>query len=346
MKNYYQILGVKRDASQDEIKKAYRALAKKYHPDANENKEEVEKIFQEITMAYKVLSDPGARKQYNTWGHETYTRYAYQTGRSTDSGHAHFHEDGHCGACGGGHSHEDGHCGACGEHAHEDGHCGACDEHNPRYHRPKEEEPAPRSIRSSVYLSYQEMLTGAVKETEITERIPCTHCGQGGQGDLEDKSQKCPYCYGKGYIDRKRKVKVNIPPRCYSGCFFPLQDVLCEGEEVKQDNIVVLVFLSEQDGYERRDYHLYSTKKVNYTDMVLGGEIELSTIEGSIRYILKPATRNGARIRLQGKGLWMPPTLGNRGDQYVTLQVEIPSDLTVRQKEALQAFREAMKSTV
>ena len=67
MKNYYQILGVKRDASQDEIKKAYRALAKKYHPDANENKEEVEKIFQEITMAYKVLSDPGARKQYNAW---------------------------------------------------------------------------------------------------------------------------------------------------------------------------------------------------------------------------------------------------------------------------------------
>lgn len=348
MKNYYQILGVSQDASQEEIKRAYRILAKKYHPDANENKEEVKKKFQEITEAYKVLSDPKAREQYNTWGHAAYTEYAsrsgsgaYGYGAKDISGHG---GEGHCGACGGhGGEGHDGHCGACGGHGegHDgDGHCGACSH---RGKKQKKEEPAPGSIRTAVRLTYQEVLTGAVKEVEIHVREVCRHCSGEAFRGLEDKERNCPYCKGRGYIRKKRNVKIQLPPRCYSGRFFMLQDVLCEGEKVEQKNIVVIVLLEEQEGFERKDFHLYSTKMVSYIDLVLGGDIEIPTIEGNIIYHVKPGTRNGSCVRLEGKGLWMPPMVGNRGDQYVTLQVEIPEHLTARQEEALRAFGDTMR---
>lgn len=350
LKDYYQILGVSRDAGPEEIKRAYRALAKKYHPDENKDKENVKQRFQEITEAYKVLSDPEARKQYNAWGHAAYRKYASGSGSTYayDGGYGSGYDgDGHCGACGG-HGEEghggDGHCGACGGHGEEghggDGHCGACGHHGKKQ---KPEEPAPGSIRTAVRLTYQEVLTGAVKEAEIYVREVCRHCSGGTLQGLEDKEQKCPYCKGRGYLQKKRKVKVKLPPRCYSGRFFMLDDVLCEGQKVEQKNIVVIVLLEEQEGFERKDFHLYSTKMVSFVDMVLGGEIEIPTIEGNMVYRLKPGTQNGSTVRLPGKGLWMPPMVGNRGDQYVTLQVEIPKHLTETQEKALRTFGDTMR---
>lgn len=345
MKNYYEILGVSRDASQEEIKKAYRALAKKYHPDekGNRNDQEANRIFQEITEAYQVLSDPKAREQYNTWGHQAYRDYASRTGRTSHS-HAHGHggEEGHCGACGG-HDGAEGHCGACGGHDGEDGHCGACGEHAKKQ---KEKGPAPGSVRTAVYLTYQEVLTGAEKEVEISYREPCPWCSGKIDRELKDKKRKCPHCWDRGYIRKTRMVKIKLPPRCYKGQFFLLKDVLCEGEKVDQKNIVVIVLLREQEGYERRDYHLFSVKKVSYVDMVLGGEIEIPTIEGTVTYRLKPGTQSGSQIRLTGKGLWMPPKVGNRGNQYVTLQVEIPKKLTEAQEKALRAFGDTMRTNI
>jgi len=312
LKDYYQILGVKRSATQEEIKKAYRILAKKYHPDANKKKNDVKQIFQEITEAYKVLSDPAQREKYDRWGHAAYTKQAAHTNPGSP------------------------------DYSGEDGHCGACDAHKKR--KPaKEEKPPAGSVRTAVYLNYQEILSGAVKSAKIQVQEPCPHCRGKGTG-LEDKTCRCSHCRGKGYIENTRTVQVKLPPRCYEGRFFHLDDVLCEGEApVPQKNIVVIVLLIDQKGYERRSYHLYTTQTISYMEMVLGGNIEISTIEGTVPYRLEPGTQNGTRIRLAGKGLWMPPMVGNRGDHYVTLQVEIPRSLTPRQKAALQAFQEAMQ---
>lgn len=288
MKDYYQILGVRRGASASEIKKAYRRLAKKYHPDSNKNQDGVKKRFQEITEAYRVLSDEESRRRYDAWGHEAYTRSAGRAAWETG-----YREPGE----------ED------------DGHCGACRRHKTAAEQ--EDAPPPRMVRTAVYLSYQEVLTGARKSVELR---------------LKDEDGK----------ETVRRVQVQIPARSYSNCYYLLDDVLCEGEEeVAQKNIVVIVLLDDQPGYQRRSYHLYSTKKVDFTDMALGGSIELDTIEGALSYRLEPGTQNGTRIRLAGKGLWMPPKIGNRGDQYVTLEVQIPKALNPEQIAALEAFRRA-----
>ena len=313
MKNYYEILGVSRDASQEEIKHAYRKLVKKFHPDANKHSEKAKEQFQEISEAYQVLSNEESRKQYDSWGHETYRKYAGHTNRQTwDEAEEYTKENGHCGAC-----------------------------QNRKDER--EEGPPPRSVRVAVKLSYQEVLTGAVKSVELSLREPCSACG----GQQESAVEKCQECHGKGYVERKRWVKVRIPARTYERCYYPLDEVLCEEEdEVSQKNIVVIVLLKDQKGFERKNYHLYSVQQVSYMAMTLGGEIEVPTIEGIVKYRLEPGTRNGSHIRLAGKGLWMPPKVGNRGDQYVTLQVEVPKTLTFRQKAALQAFWDTMREEI
>lgn len=314
MKSYYEILGVKKDATTEEIKRAYRKLVKKFHPDANKHSDSAKEQFQEISEAYQVLSNEESRKQYDSWGHAAYNRYASQTSRQTQyKDNEYSKENGHCGACQGG-------------------------------KREKESEPPPRSVRVAVSMTYQEILTGAVKSVEVHFHESCSACSGRKDASLEDQQEKCPHCHGKGYVEQKRWVKVRIPARTYEKCFYFLDDVLCEGEEaIPRKNIVVIVLLKEQKGFERRNYHLYSVQQVSYMAMVLGGEVELPTIEGMVTYHLEPGTKNGARIRLPEKGLWMPPKIGNRGDQYVTLQVEIPRELSARQKAALQAFWDTMK---
>ena len=328
MKDFYHILGVHRDATLDEIKRAYRRLAKQLHPDTNHGNESAKRKFHEVSEAYKVLSNPDTRRRYDIWGHEAYVRMGGRTAweawqHTAEDEHAHSHGDGHCGACGHDHEHGhggDGHCGACGGHEHghehsytaEDGHCGACEEHRVNNDE-ADDAPPPRMVRTAVHLSYQESLTGAEKWAKI---------------HMEDGST--------------RKVHVKIPPRTYSNCYYILEEVLCDDEtEVLPKNIVVIVLLDEQPGYRKQSYHLYSTKMVDFTDLVLGGCIEIDTIDGKFLYEIKPGTRNGARIRLQGRGLWMPPKVGNRGDHYVTLEVEVPKKLNEGQLEALMAYRRA-----
>ncbi|MCI8558961.1 MAG: DnaJ domain-containing protein [Lachnospiraceae bacterium] len=313
MKNYYEILGVKRDAASEEIKHAYRNLVKKFHPDANNHSKEAKEQFQAISEAYQVLSNEESRKQYDSWGHTAYRKYAGQAGRYT------WQED------------ED--------YSRENGHCGACQTQKDD----NEDEPPPHSIRVAVKMSYQEIFTGSVKSVEIPLQEPCSSC----KGESNEASGKCHTCHGRGYVERKQKVKVRIPARTYERCFYPLADILCEEEENSfPENIIIIVLLKDQRGFERKNYHLYSVRQVSYMAMALGGEIEIPTIEGTAKYHLEPGTRNGARIRLAGQGLWMPPKIGNRGDLYVTLQVEVPKKLNARQRAALQAFWDTMQEDV
>lgn len=305
--------------------------------------------------AYKVLSDKNERKRYDEWGHDGYLKhgkwlfreYSYTHTSRYDDNHSHTHE----------HTHEHGHecngdcanCSNSGEHghSHEDGHCGACGSRGPA----KQKKPGPGTLRSSVYLTYEETFMGAEKTVEVSVRIPCVHC----QGQItvpdQDSYSKCPYCMGMGYIRKKFPVRVSLPPRTYEGCFFPLEEILCENEKEKLlaqgvpslKNLVIIILLKDHPGYLRKSCHLYSSKLVEYTDMVLGGTIQIDTIEGTTPYILPPGTADGTRIRLEGRGLWMPPNVGNRGDLHVTLRVNIPKELTPRQQALLEAFRESLK---
>ena len=356
MQTYYQILGVRITASQSDIKKAYRNLMKRYHPDMTKNNKADRKKLQAIMEAYKVLSDKNERKRYDEWGHEGYLKhgkwlfrehtYTYTSTYGKTHSHEHAHDD-H------GHTHEDcnGDCANCGscdhDHSHEDGHCGACQSRGPA----KQKKPAPGTLRSSVYLTYEETFMGVEKTADIGVRIPCSYC-QGQISDPDDNlHSKCPYCMGMGYIKKQFQVRISLPPRTYEGCFFPLEEVLCENEKEKLfaqgvqslKNIVVIILLKDQPGYLRKSCHLYSSMLVDYTDMVLGGTIQIDTIEGKIPYILPAGTVDGTRIRLEGKGLWMPPNVGNRGDLHITLHVNILKKLTPRQQALLEAFRTALR---
>ncbi len=355
MRNYYQILGIRFNASQSEIKKAYRNLIKKYHPDVIKNSKSDRKKLQEIMEAYKVLSNEKERKRYDEWGHDGYLKHGkwlfreqsysytshYNENHSHDHSHSHSHGEcsGDCANCSNSGDHE---------HSHEDGHCGACGNRGPA----KQKKPGPGTLRSSIYLTYEETFMGVDKTVEISVRIPCTHC-QGKVSVPDQRSgSKCPYCMGMGYIKKKFQVRVSLPPRTYEGCFFPLEQIIHDSEKERLfaegvttiKNIVVIVLLKDHPGYLRQSCHLYSGKLVDYTDMVLGGTIQIDTIEGTAPYTLPPGTKDGTRIRLEGRGLWMPPNVGNRGDLHVTLRVDIPQKLTPRQEALLQAFREALKN--
>ena len=374
--NYYQILGVSYHADESEIKKAYRRLAKKYHPDSDgKNKE----MFQKIAEAYRVLSDPKLRQQYRYMGHEAFRKshgrnsfyyqytYSYEEKEEDCSG---------CGSCGG-HDHS-----GRSSHSHtKEGHCGSCGEGRTREEEP--DEIPPSSIRAAVHLTMEETLREVVKEITIQyqEECPCCHGsrkepGTGGkvcpecmghgrnmvyanarydsgrreetcrtcQGTGEIPEKACHKCGGRGYIMVSQKVKVKIPPNSCPGQFYFFQDIVCEpGFDKELRNLFVIVLIDEHPHFERRDYHIHASMSVDFVTMTLGGEIKVTTLEGIVPYTLAPGTEAGTRIRLAGKGLPAPKkTGGGRGDIYVTLQVGIPKTLSPKQKEALLTFGKYM----
>lgn len=353
MGSYYEILGVEPDATQDEIKRAYRKLAKKYHPDSKDSDPESNAKFQEISEAYATLSDPEQRRKYDYLGHETY-RQANSTAKSRP-----FDEET------------------------EDGHCGACD----LGRKKKEEEgPPPKSIRIAVHLTLPETLHEVEKTVTFYIREPCPRCqgentdiqyvecpvcnGKGRRMDFEVSwgfksrrevfcntcrgkgkipKQICPECSGLGYVEKRWDFQVRIPPGSYERQYFFLRDIVCcEKEEVDKvscdgKNLIVVVLLDDTSQFERKGYHLYSSCDVDYTTMVLGGKIKIPTIEGEVWHEVPEGMQVGGRIRLLNKGLIRPKKMGGRGDQYVTLNIRIPQKLSFRQKEALREYQKTLQ---
>ena len=333
LRNYYEILEIKRDATQAEIKTAYRRLAKKYHPDNASQDPRMAERFQEIQEAYSVLSDPEKRKIYHYYGHEAY-RKSYHAqhgggfwGYASGSYEETCSEEEHCGSCGGeGHSHGDGHCGACGGegHSHTDGHCGACDEGRKA---PEEETPPPKTIRVAVFLDLEETLHEAVKDVYYTERMP---------GSSREQSWK---------------FQVKIPKNTYAHQFFFLKDVIYGDdaflkyqEQARPDKLfVIVVLLRDKPGYLVQDYHIYTDCQVDYHTLVLGGTIKVQGLEGEILAEVPAGTLPSQKIRLVGQGLVQPKKVGGRGDLYVCLHIRIPRDLTPKQRAALEAVRAAFE---
>ena len=354
-RDYYEVLGVAKGASEDELKKAYRKLAKQYHPDLNPGDKSAEAKFKEINEAYEVLSDKDKRAKYDQFGH---------AGVDPNFGGGGF----------GGFDMGDIDLGDIFGSFFGGGFGGS-----------RRADPnAPQrgsSLRASITISFAEAMAGCAKELSLTRLESCdtcrgTGCAQGttaevcrkcrGTGKIRVQRgmggfafateapcpdcrgagkiihQPCPDCRGAGQLRRQRKIKVRVPAGIDHG-----QTISMRGQGNGGLNggpagdLLVVVAVTPDPRFERDGSDLYTVHTVSFTQATLGSEIQIEGIDGAIKYSLPAGTQPGSRITLRGKGA--PSVSGRgRGDLIVTIQVQVPTNLTGQQKDALLAYAEAM----
>jgi molecular chaperone DnaJ len=357
-RDYYEVLGVSKGATEAEIKKAYRAIAKKNHPDMNPGDKEAEARFKEASEAYAVLSDAEKRRQYDQFGHA-----AFEGGAGGFSGGFDFSDLGDIfgdfGSIfgdffGGGRSRS----------------------------RNANEPRKGQNVHASIRITFEEACFGTEKELDITLKDECSKCHGtgakpgstpetcskcGGKGQVvytqnslfgqirnvqacpdcrgtgKIIKDKCPDCHGTGYISRRKKIMVNVMAGIDNGQSIRVRE---QGEPGfnggGRGDLLVEVNVSRHPIFQRQDRDIYSTVPISFARAALGGEMRIATIDGDVIYDVKPGTQTDTRVRLKGKGV---PSLRNkdiRGDHYVTLVVEVPTKLNSEQKELLKKFDESM----
>ncbi len=355
-RDYYEVLGVNKAATDDELKKAYRQMAKKYHPDTNPGDQEAEAKFKEASEAYAVLSDADKRRQYDQFGHAAF--------------------EGGAGGGAGGFGFEGMDMGDIFGDIFGDLFGGG------RGRRANNGPMQGANLRTSVRITFEEAVFGTEKELELTLKDECASCHGsgakagtttetchkcGGKGQVVYTQQslfgmvrnvqtcpdckgtgkivkeKCPDCYGTGYVSSRKKIKVSIPAGIDLG-----QSVRIRGKGEPGTNggprgdLLVEVDVSRHPIFQRQDYDIYSTAPISYATAVLGGDVRINTVDGDVLYTVKPGTQTDTKVRLREKGV---PSLRNkavRGDHYVTLVVQVPTGLNAEQKDLLRKFDDAM----
>ena len=353
-RDYYEVLGVSKGADDAEIKKAFRTMAKKYHPDAHPGDKECEEKFKEAQEAYAVLSDPDKRRQYDQFGHAAF--------------------DGMGGGGAGGFDFSGMDMGDIFGDIFGDFFGGGSS-------RRRNDGPMKgANIRASVRITFEEAIFGCEKEIELVLKDECKTChGTGakpgtstetcpkcnGKGKVVMTQQsffgmvqnvqtcpechgsgkvvreKCSDCYGSGYISSKKKIQVSIPAGIDHGQSVRIRE---KGEPGlnggPRGDLLVEVNVSKHAHLQRQDMNIFSTAKLSFAQAALGGEIRINTVDGDVLYEVKPGTQTGTRIRLRGKGV---PSLRNkdvRGDQYVDFIIQTPTGLNSEAKELLRQFDE------
>ncbi len=358
-RDYYEVLGVSKDADDATLKKAYRTLAKKYHPDANPGNQEAADKFKEASEAYSVLSDPEKRRQYDQFGHA-----AFDGGAGGAGGFGGFDFNGADMSDIFGDIFGDFFGGGRSRSSRSNGPMRGAD------------------VRTSVRVTFEEAIFGCEKELDLNLKETCEKChGTGakpgtspitcpkcnGKGKIMYTQQsilgmiqnvqtcpdcngkgkivkdKCPDCYGSGYVSKRKKIKVKIPAGIDNGQM--LRD-RGNGEPGSnggpRGDLLVEVVVSQHPVFKRQDTTIYSTVPISFVKAALGGTISIKTVDGDLEYEVKPGTQTDTRVRLKGKGV---PSLRNRnvrGDHFVTLVVQVPERMTEAQKEALRKFDDAM----
>ena len=350
-RDYYEVLGVSKTASDDEIKKAFRTLAKKYHPDMHPGDKECEEKFKEAQEAYAVLSDAEKRKQYDQFGHAAFDGTGGGAGGFDFSGMdmGDIFGDIFGDFFGGG-----------------------------SRRRTNDGPMKGSNLRTSVRITFEEAIFGCEKEIEMVLKDECHSCHGtgakpgttpetcpkcGGKGKVVFTQQsffgtvqnvqtcpdcggsgkiikdKCPDCRGTGYIASKKKIQVSIPAGIDNGQSVRIRE---KGEPGINGGprgvLLVEVVVSRHPTLQRQDMNIYSTAQISFAQAALGGEIRIHTVDGDVLYEVKPGTQTNTRIRLKGKGV---PSLRNksvRGDHYVDLVVQTPTGLSADAKEALRQF--------
>ena len=353
-RDYYEVLGVSKTASDEEIKKAYRVLAKKYHPDMHPDDKEAEAKFKEASEAYAVLSDSEKRAKYDQFGHAAFDGTGGFGAGGFDFTGADFSDifgDLFGGMFGGG-----------------------------RSRGPSNGPVKGANIRTSVRITFLEAVFGTEKELTLNLKDPCPTCNGtgakpgtspqmcpkcGGKGQVVFTQQsffgtvrnvqtcpdcggsgkiikdKCSDCGGTGYITSRKTINVTIPAGIDNGQSGRIRE---KGEPGinggPRGDLLVEVIVSPHETFEREGIDIFSMVKISYAIAALGGSIMIDTVDGKIVYDVKAGTQTGTQIRFRGKGVPSLRSKDIRGNHYVTLVVETPAKLSKEAKEALRKFDE------
>ncbi len=351
-RDYYEVLGVSKDASEAEIKRAYKKLARHYHP----GDKEAEEKFKEINEANEVLSDPDKRSRYDQFGFAGVDPNYAGAGGGGFGGGFDFGDLGDIfgsffgGGFGGGQQRRNG---------------------------PQRGE----SIRMSVSLSFTEAAFGCEKEVSLDRSENCPTCGGNGckkgttpevcpechgTGSVQVRRQTpmgvfastspcskchgtgkiihqpCEDCHGSGRVRKRRTVKVSIPAGIDNGQTISLRGQGHAGKNGgPSGDLLITVMVKPHELFRREGTAVFCEAPITFTQAVLGGELEIPTIDGKVKYDIPEGTQTGTVFRLKGKGI---PVLNGRGrgDQFVTVTIETPRNLNHQQKEALKKFSDSL----
>jgi molecular chaperone DnaJ len=354
-KDYYELLGVSKGASAEDLKKAYRTLAKKHHPDANPNNKEAEEKFKEINEAYEVLSDPKKKAAYDQFGHAG-------VGASGSSGFG-----------GGGFRPQDFGNTADFEDIFGDVFSNFFGGGGARGARARHQAQEGDDLRYDLNLTFEEAAFGVSREIKVKKLATCESChgsgakpgsgrvvcpackgtGQirstqgfftiartctrcGGQGEMP--GSPCPSCHGHGRVEKERVISVKVPPGVDEGSRLRLRG---EGESGLNGgpagDLYVFLHVEAHDFFRREGGDLHCEIPVSFVQAALGTEIEVPTLGGPVKMKIPSGTQSGKVFRLREKGLRNPQG-SDTGDLLVTVTVETPTGLNARQKKILEEF--------
>lgn len=323
MKDYYEILGVPRNASEKEIKQAYRRLARKYHPDVNPGDKAAEERFKEINRAYEVLSDPEKRRLYDRYG-ENWERVqagahvGAQQGRARTGSTTWTQTEDLFSSFGG-------FSDLLGSIFGDEGLWG-------RRTRTRRARPAEMNIE----VSLEEAFTGTSRVLELTDHVPCERCrGQGVVG-----VSTCPVCRGEGTVPRPRRVEVRIPPGVDNGSRIRFAGLGSENGAGQRGDLYVTVTVRPDPRFRREGANLHTEVSVPLLTALLGGEVLVPTLKSRVALTIPPETQNGQTFRLAGLGMPHLNDPNRRGDLYVTVRVVLPTGLSAQERDLLKRWRE------
>jgi molecular chaperone DnaJ len=355
-RDYYEVLGVEKNATPEELKKAYRKLALQYHPDRNPGDKEAEEKFKEAAEAYDVLSNPEKKARYDQFGMAGMDGAYGQGGMDMNDIFSQFgsifgdlfgggFRTGFSGFSGGG--------------------------------RGARRVLRGSNLRIKVKLTLEEIDRGCEKKIKVSKYVPCKTCN--GTGSKDGKLETCPHCHGSGVVTETKRtilgmmqtqsacphcggegsvvkdkchdchgdgivksdeiITINIPAGVQDGMQLAMQG---QGNAAPRGGIagdlIVLVEEQEHDTFERQDANLYYNAFITFADAAMGASVEIPTLNGKVKIKIEPGTPSGRVVRLRGKGLPVVNGYG-RGDLLVCLNVWVPKELTREEKKMLEEMQ-------
>ena len=324
-KDYYNILGINRNASDKEIKQAYRKLARKYHPDVNPGDKTAEAKFKEINEAHEVLSDSDKRKKYDQFGDNWHYADQFQKAGvgnpwgSSRGGSAYTTYD----------YGDIGDLGSIFENLYRGFGSGSFGTRR---------QAKPKSVQHTIDVTLEEASQGTARTIQLQTEEPCPSCrGSGRSSRIRGKA--CTSCGGAGGFAKTKRLEVKIPPGVTDGSKIRLAGQGGIGADGSKSDLELIVKMLPNKQYERKGNDLYTDVPVPLLTALLGGEVELQTLKGKVVLKVPPETPNGNTFRLAGKGM---PHLGNisqHGDFFARVKVILPTKLTQKEKELLEQIR-------